>query len=236
LTLSTHLLGRLEEPGLGRLGVGDGLLSGKGLGCDNEEGGLGVAELQGLGQVGSVNVGDKEGLQVSLAVVLQRLADHDGSQVGSTNTNVDDCVDALSSVTLPGARSDLLGELLHVGEDLVDVIAGTLLVNLPATLGGRGVSQSDVEDGSVFGSVDVLAGEHGVSEGLDLSLSGEVEEGGEDLVIDQVLGVVEEDGSLRGGRGEGEGVLGESRRVLSEQLLEDELGSFGSVKLLELLP
>lgn len=189
---STYLLGLLKEPFLGTLGVGNGLLGGKGLGSDNEQGGLTVASLEDLGHVSTVNVGDKVGLQVPLAVVLEGLADHNRTKVGTTNTNVHDGVNGLASVTLPGARADRVGELLHVGEDGVDLV-NTGLRDLEAALVSRGVSESDVQDGTVLRGVDVLASKHLVTESLDLGLTGEVKEGGEDLVIDKVLGVVEKE-------------------------------------------
>lgn len=188
---STYLLGLLKEPFLGTLGVGNGLLSGKGLGSDDEQGGLTVASLEDLGHVSTVNVGDKVGLQVPLAVVLEGLADHNGTKVGTTDTNVDDGVNGLASVTLPGARANRVGEFLHVGKDGVDLV-NTGLRDLEATLISRGVSERNVQDGTALRGVNVLAVKHRVTERLDLGLTGEVKERGEDLIIDKVLGVVKE--------------------------------------------
>jgi hypothetical protein len=94
----THVLGGFEEPVLGGGSIGDGLLGGERLGSDNEDGGLPITRLQNLCQVGSINVGNKVHLQVSLRVVLECFADHDGSQVGSSNTNVDNGIDLFASV------------------------------------------------------------------------------------------------------------------------------------------
>lgn len=77
----THVLGRLKEPRLCALGVGDSLLSGEGLARNDEEGGLAVAAVEDLGEVGAVNVADKVHLEVALRVVLESLADHDGTEV-----------------------------------------------------------------------------------------------------------------------------------------------------------
>lgn len=71
----------LEEPALGRVGVGGGLGGGKGLGGNEEESGLGVRSLEGLGHVGAVNVGDKVQSHVISTVVLKGLGDHDGAAV-----------------------------------------------------------------------------------------------------------------------------------------------------------
>jgi len=71
------ILGRLEEPALGGVGVGAGLGGGECLGGDQEEGGLRVGVLEGLGDVGTVNVGNEVELHVGVAIGLQGLGDHD---------------------------------------------------------------------------------------------------------------------------------------------------------------
>lgn len=76
LTLAVRLL---EEPRLGRVGVGGSLCGGEGLGGDQEEGGLGVRVGESLGHVGAVNVGDKVKGLVLGTVVLEGLSDHDGA-------------------------------------------------------------------------------------------------------------------------------------------------------------
>lgn len=53
------------------------------------------------------------------------------------------------------------------------------------------VSQSDVENSPVLCDIDMFSGEHLVSEFLNVGLSGQVEQFGENLLIDQVLGKVE---------------------------------------------
>ncbi|KAI3477404.1 hypothetical protein L1887_60923 [Cichorium endivia] len=222
----------LEEPVASGGGVGDGLLSGEGLGGDDEEGGLGVADAEGLGHVGAVDVGDKVGVEVALGVGLERLGDHDGAEVGATDADVDDALDGLAGVTLVGAGADGLGELLHVlelGLDLVD--AG--LVDLEVA---GDVAEGDVEDGAALGGVDVLAGEHGVDLLLDLRLLGEGEELVEHLIIDEVLGEVEEEASVGVARVPLSRVLVEALRVGLEGLAEVDLLALGLVELLQLLP
>jgi len=115
-------------------------------------------------------------------------------------------------------------------------LADALLLDLPAALGNRGVAESNVEDGAVLRGVNVLAGEHLVAEALDLGLAGKGEERREDLLVDEVLRVVEENGDIGLGRLELERVLVEALGVGSEELLENELGSLGLVELLKLLP
>jgi hypothetical protein len=77
------LLSRLEEPALCRVGVCDGLGSGEGLGGDEEESGLWVRGLQGLSDVGAINVGDEVQLEVALAIWLEGFGDHDWAAKGA---------------------------------------------------------------------------------------------------------------------------------------------------------
>ena len=73
------VLGGGEEPVASGDRVRDGLLGGEGLGGDDEERGLGVAELRGLGEVGAVDVGDEAQGLVPGTIVLEGFGDHDGT-------------------------------------------------------------------------------------------------------------------------------------------------------------
>lgn len=185
------VLSGVEEPLLSGVGVGDGLGGGEGLAGDKEEGGLRVTSLEGLGHVGAVNVGDEVELHALLAVSLEGLGDHDGSEVRAANADVDNGVDGLAAVTLPLTRADLLGELLHVVQHAVDLLDHTLTVDLHGLVGG--VAESHVVDSAALCEVDLLALEHVIAELLDLCLLGELDEKGEGLLGDEVLGVVEDD-------------------------------------------
>ena len=94
----------MEEPVLGGVGVGDGLLCGEGLGGDDKERRLGIKFLQRLRHVGAVDVGHKVGPQVRPGLVrLQRLCDHQGPEVRATNAHIDYVGDVFASVTLPNS-------------------------------------------------------------------------------------------------------------------------------------
>lgn len=171
-------------------------------------------------------------LEAVLAVRLEGLSDHDGTEVRPSDTDVDDRVDGLAGVTLPLARTDLVGKLLHVLQDALDLVRSRLVDFELAT----DVTEGDVEDGAVLGGVDVLAREHLVASRLNTSLLGESEEGREDLVVDEVLGVVEEEVDVLVGRVVGLGELVEPFGVGGEEVLEDEFLVVVVVELLELGP
>lgn len=51
-----------------------------------------------------------------------------------------------------------------------------------------------MEDGTILGSVNVFSGEHLVPIGLDFGFPNEVQQGVEDGLSDQILGVIQEEG------------------------------------------
>lgn len=166
--------------------------------------------------MGTVNVGDKIGSQITLRIRLEGLSDHDRAKIRTANTDIDDGLDGLSGVTGPGAGANLLRELLHVGKHTVDLRSNVNIVNLQHLVGL--IAKRDVVDGTVLGKVDLLAGKERVTKFLDLGLLCEVNETRQNFFIHNVLGEVEED--LRAiVVGEGMGELGEAGRVFGEEFL-----------------
>ena len=83
----------------------------------------------------------------------------------------------------------------------------------------------------------MLASEHLVTDGLNIRLTDEVEEGREDGLGDQVLGEVQQERYRRVlRRSVFPAELGEALRILREKILEDELLMLAVVDLLQLLP
>jgi len=108
------IFGGLEEPVSSTLSIGDCFLSSEGFAGNDEERSLGVTNPQSLGEVGSVDVRNEVGREVPLGVGLESFGNHDGAQVGTTDTDVDNSVNALSRVSLPSSVPNGLGELLDV--------------------------------------------------------------------------------------------------------------------------
>ena len=88
-------------------------------------------------------------------------------------------------------------------------------------------AQGGVEDGAVLGGVDVFAGEHRLTTVGDLRLIGQLEQRGEELVVEEVLGQVDVqvgcvEGEALGALGiRGEGTLEVGRVAVVER------GEFG---------
>ena len=134
------------------------------------------------------------------------------------------------------SRSNRLGELLHVVEDISDLVYTSFIDSLER-LGHASVSQSNVEYRSVFRGIDVRSAEHLIASLLNLGFTSQAEQCTEHLFVDQVLGIVEEDGDIRTGGGSvGSLEFVKARRIRSKEVLEYELGALALVELLEFPP
>ena len=184
-TLSLELL---EHPGLDLAGVGEGLERGEGLGNDDHERGLGVQTLELLGLIVGVDVGDIAAVDTGVGIGTQGLVGHDRAQVGATDADGHQVLDLLAGNALPLTGAHALGEGIHAVEDLVHVGDDVLAVNDELALLACRTAKRGVQDGTVFGGVDVLAGEHGVAALLELHLAGKIAQQLDGLIGHQVLG------------------------------------------------
>ena len=180
-----------EQPGAGLTGVGQGFQGGEGLGNDDEQGGLRIEALGLLGQVVRVDVGDVAGGDASVGVRLQRFVHHDGTQVGTTDADVDHGLDLLAGHAGPLAGADLVGERVDAVEHLTHVLDGVLAVDDVLALVLDRAAQRGVQHGAVLGVVDVHAGVHGLGALVELDGLGQVGEQLQGLRLDQVLGQIE---------------------------------------------
>lgn len=170
--------------------------------------------------------------------MLERLGDHDRSEIGATDTNVDDRVNGLAGVSLPLAGTNRVGKLLDVVEHTLHLV-GTFFLDLELLARRKDVSQGDVQDGTVLGRVDVLPSKHGVPERFHLGLLGERQQLVKDLARDQVFRVVEQD-AVDVARRRGLVFAGELLETIilrvGKELLELEVLVLRVVQLLQLLP
>ncbi len=210
-----------KRPVARRVRVGHGLEGGEGLGGNNEEGLGGIEVLNGLGKIGAVDIGNEAEGQRTVAVVAEGLVGHDGTEVGASDADVDDVLDALSGVALPLAAANAVGEGSHGPEHLVnlgDNVDTVHLDHLP--LGG---AECDMEHCAVLGDVDLLPGKHLVTVRLEADFLGKLEQALEGLVVDPVLGVVE----VEAARLRSQALT--ALRIGGEEILERGLGDLVAV-------
>ena len=99
------------------------------------------------------------------------------------------------------------------------------------------VSQRNVQDRSVLRSIDMVSREHLLSQAGHLSLIIESQKGIKNFLVDQVLGVVEEESSRRVIRGDVFfAEFAESRGIGGEEVFEDQGCLLRVVEMLKFLP
>ncbi|OEI67192.1 hypothetical protein Cus16_3201 [Curtobacterium sp. ER1/6] len=167
--------------------VRQGLEGAEGLRRDDEERGLGVEVGGLLVDVRGVDVRDEARLEPGLHVGLEGLVDHDRAEVRATDADVDDGLDALARDTRPLTGADLLGEGVDLVERGVHVGVDVLAVDDERRLDALGTTERGVQHGAVLGDVDVLTGEHRLEALGDTGVLRDLEQRGEDVVVDEAL-------------------------------------------------
>ena len=123
--------------------------------------------------------------------MFERFIGHDGAQVGSADTDVDDIFNPLTAMTLPRTTANLLSEARHFIEHFMD--SGNDVFAINNNLFALRCTQRNVEYGAVLGDVDLLAGKHRLNAGLESGFFGELKQQLERLISQAILGVIEED-------------------------------------------
>ena len=211
----------VDQPGPGRAGVGHGLEGGEGLGGDHNEGACGFETPQLEVEVCPVHVGHEAEVKVPVDEGVECDGGHGRAEVGAADADVDDVGQPLSSdaSAFPGTHgggeaSHLVQDIVHIGNDVVAPVFDDR---------ARRRSKGGVENGPVFGEVDVLSREHGVPKAFDLGRSSQVGEQADRLPGDPVLRVVEvEIPDL-------DDEVGAPSRVVGEEVSEVDGGEGGSV-------
>jgi hypothetical protein len=107
-----------------------------------------------------------------MRILAQRQAHHLGAEVGAADADVDDVGDRFAGVAEPGAAAHRVAERFYARQHAVHVARDVLAVHRDR-LAFRG-AQGGVQDGTVFGGVDLFAGEHRVAQRLDPALARQV--------------------------------------------------------------
>eukprot|EP00756_Hemistasia_phaeocysticola_P006610 Hpha_TRINITY_DN13917_c0_g2::TRINITY_DN13917_c0_g2_i1::g.35451::m.35451 len=175
----------IEEGALGGGSISHRLLRREGLARHNEKSALQVNLAEGLRKVGSIDVRYVVHLQPPVGVRLQRLSDHDRSEVTPPDTDVHDVRHGLAGEALPHPITHLVREYPHALQHVAHLRHHILAIH---EHGARAtVPESGVQHGASLGEVDLLAGEHRRAHALNTSLASEVEQETHRLGSDKVL-------------------------------------------------
>ena len=147
-----------QEPVARAVGVGHGFLSGEGFGRNQEQGGFRVHVLQHFGDVGAIDVRHKVHIEV-VFIRAQRFGHHERAEVRTADTDVHHVGNRFAGVAFPATGDDRFGEGFHLFQHRVHFRHDVFAVN--DNWGIATVTQGHVQHCTVFGAVDLLAGEHG---------------------------------------------------------------------------
>ncbi|MDV7400950.1 hypothetical protein RZS08_56560, partial [Arthrospira platensis SPKY1] len=100
-------------------------------------------------------------------VGLERLADHQGSEVRAADADIDDIGDHLAGMAAPRPAAHSLAEAAHLLEHGQDVRHDVVAVDHNG--GTRAVAQSRVQDRPALGRVDLVASEHRVTAAFEVT-------------------------------------------------------------------
>ena len=97
-----------QKPRAGGVCVRQGFLGGEGFGGDEEKGRGGAADAKSFHDMGRVDIGDEVEAKVAPGKGLEGFRDHHGTEVGSSDPDIDDVGDRLTGISLPVSGSDFL--------------------------------------------------------------------------------------------------------------------------------
>ena len=208
------------EPLAGGAGVGHRFLGREGLGGDEEERRFRVDLFEDFGEVGTVDVADEVDFAAVDPVGFEGFGDHDGAEIGTTDSDINHLGELLAGAAGKGAAVDFGAKVLHPVQHFTDLPADVFAVYLHVEVA---VTQGDVEHGAVFGSIDGLSGKHFFGGFPDAAGLCEAVEDVHRLLGDDVFGVVQQDVL------EGLAEVGEAVGVLGEEVLHVARGHFMGV-------
>ena len=164
---------------------------------DDEKRFLGI-EIEGcFDYVGAVDVGDEAEGQSAVAVMFQGLVRHDGAKVRAADPDINDGLDALSRVSFPMAVTDTPRKIGHFIEHGMDLRYDVLAVHRNRFALRR--TKRDMQNGPIFGHIDLFAPEHGVDPRAQAGLLRQIDQELERFVRDAVFRIVQENASRLGG-------------------------------------
>ncbi len=181
----------LDEPRLGRLGVGHRLLRRERLRGDDEQRLVGLDLAERLRQMGRIDVGNEVVLQRALRVGRERDVRHDGTQIAAADADVHHIFDLLARVPAPRARTHRVREIAHARQNVAHVRHD--VVSIDENLRFRiPVAQCRVEHRAILRHVDFLAREHLLDLFLEMGGFRQRQQRLHRLRVDAVLGIVQE--------------------------------------------
>ncbi len=183
------------DEGTRRGGIGHRFDGREGLGGDDEQRRFRIEQLQRVGDMRAIDVGDEMRARAVMKR-RQRQGNHDRAEVRSTDADIDDVSDLFAGRAFQRAGADAVGELAHCGEHTVDIRHDILAIDYDRCVGA--IAQCRMQHGAAFGEIDRNAREHLLAFGRDAAGLRQFFEQHHDLVVHGRLGIVHQQVVKRG--------------------------------------
>ena len=149
----------------------------------------GSRSLDGLREVGAVDIRYKAKRHGSIGVILQSLVGHYRPQVGAADADVDHVTNTLAGVPLPFAASHPVGEVRHPVEHGMHLGHHVFAIHNDGRVSR--CPQGRMQNRSLLGDVDLFSTKHGVDSFPQSKFLGELDQQFECFVRDAILRVIE---------------------------------------------
>ena len=146
-----------EEPRLGGFRVCHRFLRRERFRRDDKERRFRIELFERFGDMSSVDVGNEVGRNIRL-IGRQRFADHARTEIGTSDSDVDDVGNRFARIPFPFSASYATREILHFGEDSIYVGHNVFSVDEDRRVAA--IAKRGVEHGATFGDVDLFPREH----------------------------------------------------------------------------
>src|SRR5277367_2920146 len=146
--------------------------------------------MRGFRESRSIDVGYKAELHRAIAVFAKRAVSHLRSKIRTSDANVDDRLDFLSSVTFPLATPDAVGKGRHLVENRVNLRndIDTVHENL---LRPRSAKRH-VKNRTFFSDVDFLSAKHSVASLRHAPVGRQLQQQADRFLGNAILGIIQE--------------------------------------------
>ena len=110
---------------------------------------------------------------------------HHWAEIGAADADIDDILDPLPRMALPGSAPDAFRKFPHLIEYRMDLGDDVLTINGDFRAPRR--AQSHMKNRPIFGEIDFFALKHRIDPAFQTRLFGELKKQGEGLIGDPIL-------------------------------------------------
>ena len=139
--------------------VGHGLQCSKCFGSDNKQRFIRAQAAHRFSKIGAIHVGNKAQLQSAVTVITQRFKRHHRPEIGTANPDINDITNGTPAVAFPLTCTNCLSALGHACQYAMHFrhhVNACCFDNCSCRC-----TQSNMQSGALFGSIDRFTGEHG---------------------------------------------------------------------------